>query len=418
MVVEHDIQDFNDDGMDEMISRLTVDELTRTPDDHPGIRQDGDSCTFAEALEILQCETFADDDMDILIIGATDVELNGLSTFQDVGNKISTFDCGFFPDDTTDALLFDMGKDDTLNVADLELEPGATECSPEDKGNDILFDATYDDILAATDDDVLFGPGRKVIAPELALELCKTQGQIWAGCEYVLDSIGHNDMWLDLSSVGRLLASNLGLVNDLLALLRNAKAVAVCRGGLSPSLPKALTDNYALRNVAPDGNCFYNALSTIIFGHDKFQAMFRIAALVTLIFNTQKFSNYLSVTASTDDIAYYCRKIVGKSKKLSEEDLGQADLIWADDTTIAATAFALRKPIIVVQPFNTMPTLLAITEMKHLCRMSGPLISNYQGTENVNSESLVVYLANMHFQALLLKDGGEVIKVKPNSFKM
>lgn len=364
-------------------------------------------------------ETFEDDNVEILICQLSDAELNRLNQV----DGLMKFDSGSFPDDSFDELLLDIGLvndvslDDTLDALSDATPSLMIDCHVQ--CDEETFDESLDVLLSGIDNSTLYGSSTKTIVPGLELDACKTQGQIWAGCEYVLDQIAEDDMWLDLSSVGRLLASNLGLVNDLLVLLRTSNPLCVCRGGTSPLLPTALTDNYALRNVSGDGNCFYNALSMITFGHQKFQSMFRMTALVTLIFNAQKFREYLSLTANTENMAFYCRKIVGKSTNVLNGSINLIDGFWADSTTIAATSFALRKPIIVVQPFHTMPRLFALTQMKDLNRLSGMLISNYEGSENdVLSGPLVVFLNYSHFQALLQKDGGEAIQVKPNSLKM
>lgn len=86
--------------------------------------------------------------------------------------------------------------------------------------------------------------------------------------------------------------------------------------------------------TSKDGNCFYHALSRLLFGSEAFSPMIRFALAITLIQNEQLFSFILS---------YYGSNIIFDTLLMSVCTDGR----WANEFIIGASSILTSRPIYV-----------------------------------------------------------------------
>ena len=126
--------------------------------------------------------------------------------------------------------------------------------------------------------------------------------------------------------------------------------------------------NYAPVLTTGDGNCFYNAISIILFGHEGHSSRLRITNAYVLSLYEQWFTFILIRSGSNITI-----------KQLVEQTC--KDKVWANEYNILAMSIVLKKPICIYQHH-------------------GNSIS-FASYDIINNLPICLILNNFHFTALL-----------------
>lgn len=310
---------------------------------------------------------------------------------------------------------------------------------PNNKENNDMesFDQAYDDILATYTNDVF---NVEPVLPELPKLLTTGHGQSFEYFDksydkvcaiYSVTLLEHGkrlekvdslkrdvqqaiididdlELWKEPKNLGAFILSRMDLVEDILHVVRSESQCSGVNGHSDNQLPEAINDTFAVVNVPQDGSCFYSSLSVLVFGSCQYRLLFRFAALFTLVTKTSALKEYFVKTSGLEVtnnwFQYYAVKILSIGSKATRSMFPTIDN-WADNVTVIATTYAMRRPVLIFRPFVNRKELLTEKCLEKVFQGAGMLIELVRCSQSVsNSYALNVYLKGSHYQALVKRN--------------
>ena len=144
----------------------------------------------------------------------------------------------------------------------------------------------------------------------------------------------------DFNAVSRLLAENKGIIESAIGFMKENLEKQLYKYAENPgdnSFLKIIEMNqligYRAANVESDGNCFYRAISYLVFGSEDEFIMVKLCSLFIAQAHRFIFENLIKLTCHPDDYEFF----ILKSFKTNE---------WANEFNIFSAAIMLGTPIV------------------------------------------------------------------------
>lgn len=173
-----------------------------------------------------------------------------------------------------------------------------------------------------------------------------------------------SDCYYDLNELMENIENNIGRILDMIATLRNIQIVPTFENTsklLDPfvqnNLPNALTEDFAPIYTTGNGDCFYNSISIGLIGTEHLNIALRLVSLFVILKYREQFSRIfnMDVTNNERNLSFECFllgvgtpfDLIPDATEIYGDMIHYERFSWANENSLASTAIALKRPILI-----------------------------------------------------------------------